>query len=260
MARQLPAVAPNHCDFSSLEPLGTRGAGPRHAGRLVPCMGTHLVGSDNPASNRPTSPPVHEAALCFPHHAVLWAGVALGVVFVSAALLSTSQARRRRHGDRARCSVRVSRRRWRRPPMLQSRGLTLGSFASYAEEAPDSWARGEPTSLRSWSAPGSSADPPGPPHSDPLGEVLRRISSTGSERHRRAVASQARPPASFRAGQPRRLASSGSRSSSLMTTRRAGWPRGSPALTSRGVLRNKIRWDDRAYDAHIFSFVPSDFA
>ena len=27
-----------------------------------------------------------------------------------------------------------------------------------------------------------------------------------------------------------------------------------------GVLRNKIRWDDRAYDAHIFSFVPSDFA
>jgi RimJ/RimL family protein N-acetyltransferase len=26
-----------------------------------------------------------------------------------------------------------------------------------------------------------------------------------------------------------------------------------------GVLRNKIRWEDRAYDAHIFSFVPSDF-
>jgi RimJ/RimL family protein N-acetyltransferase len=27
-----------------------------------------------------------------------------------------------------------------------------------------------------------------------------------------------------------------------------------------GVLRNKIRWDERAYDAHVFSFVPSDFA
>jgi RimJ/RimL family protein N-acetyltransferase len=27
-----------------------------------------------------------------------------------------------------------------------------------------------------------------------------------------------------------------------------------------GVLRNKIRPDDRAHDAHIFSFVPSDFA
>jgi ribosomal-protein-serine acetyltransferase len=27
-----------------------------------------------------------------------------------------------------------------------------------------------------------------------------------------------------------------------------------------GVLRKKIRWDDRAYDAHIFSFVPGDFA
>ena len=26
------------------------------------------------------------------------------------------------------------------------------------------------------------------------------------------------------------------------------------------VLRNKIRWDVRAYDARIFSFVPSDFA
>jgi RimJ/RimL family protein N-acetyltransferase len=26
-----------------------------------------------------------------------------------------------------------------------------------------------------------------------------------------------------------------------------------------GVLRNKIRWEERAYDAHIFSFVPSDF-
>jgi ribosomal-protein-serine acetyltransferase len=27
-----------------------------------------------------------------------------------------------------------------------------------------------------------------------------------------------------------------------------------------GVLRNKIRWDERPFDAHIFSFVPSDFA
>jgi RimJ/RimL family protein N-acetyltransferase len=27
-----------------------------------------------------------------------------------------------------------------------------------------------------------------------------------------------------------------------------------------GVLRNKIRWQERAYDAHIFSFVPGDFA
>ena len=27
-----------------------------------------------------------------------------------------------------------------------------------------------------------------------------------------------------------------------------------------GVLRNKIRWQERAYDAHIFSFVPNDFA
>jgi ribosomal-protein-serine acetyltransferase len=26
-----------------------------------------------------------------------------------------------------------------------------------------------------------------------------------------------------------------------------------------GVLRNKIRWEERAYDAHIFSFIPSDF-
>ena len=26
-----------------------------------------------------------------------------------------------------------------------------------------------------------------------------------------------------------------------------------------GVLRNKIRWDERPFDAHIFSFVPSDF-
>ena len=26
-----------------------------------------------------------------------------------------------------------------------------------------------------------------------------------------------------------------------------------------GVLRNKIRWAERAYDAHVFSFVPSDF-
>jgi RimJ/RimL family protein N-acetyltransferase len=27
-----------------------------------------------------------------------------------------------------------------------------------------------------------------------------------------------------------------------------------------GVLRNKIRWDERPFDAHIFSFVPGDFA
>jgi RimJ/RimL family protein N-acetyltransferase len=27
-----------------------------------------------------------------------------------------------------------------------------------------------------------------------------------------------------------------------------------------GVLRNKIRWEERAYDAHIFSFISSDFA
>jgi ribosomal-protein-serine acetyltransferase len=27
-----------------------------------------------------------------------------------------------------------------------------------------------------------------------------------------------------------------------------------------GVLRNRIRWDERAFDAHIFSFVPGDFA
>jgi RimJ/RimL family protein N-acetyltransferase len=27
-----------------------------------------------------------------------------------------------------------------------------------------------------------------------------------------------------------------------------------------GVLRNKIRWDERAFDAHVFSFVPDDFA
>jgi ribosomal-protein-serine acetyltransferase len=26
-----------------------------------------------------------------------------------------------------------------------------------------------------------------------------------------------------------------------------------------GVLRNKVRWDEQAHDAHIFSFVPSDF-
>ena len=27
-----------------------------------------------------------------------------------------------------------------------------------------------------------------------------------------------------------------------------------------GVLRNKIRWEERPYDAHVFSFVPTDFA
>lgn len=26
-----------------------------------------------------------------------------------------------------------------------------------------------------------------------------------------------------------------------------------------GVLRNRISWEERAYDAHIFSFIPSDF-
>lgn len=40
---------------------------------------------------------------------------------------------------------------------------------------------------------------------------------------------------------------------SQMTARKAG-------AHFEGVLRNRIRWDERPFDAHIFSFVPGDFA
>jgi len=138
-----------------------------------------------------------------------------------------------------------------------SRSMTLESFTEWAIWAADAWDQGEHYELSILAPDGTYLGSVG------LGvdaasksanlQYWVRTKSTG-----RGVASEAARLASRWALQELGLQRveifiSGHNVPSQMAARKSG-------ARFEGVLRNKIRWEDRAYDAHIFSFVPSDFA
>jgi RimJ/RimL family protein N-acetyltransferase len=138
-----------------------------------------------------------------------------------------------------------------------SRGMTLESFASWAEWAWDAWDRGEHYELSILSTDGTFLGSAGVAvDAKTISGNLQywvRTSATG-----RGVASEATRLISRWALETLGLQRveifiSEHNVASQRAARKSG-------AHFEGVLRNKIRWQERAYDAHIFSFVPADFA
>jgi ribosomal-protein-serine acetyltransferase len=138
-----------------------------------------------------------------------------------------------------------------------SRGMTLESFASFATWARDAWDRGEHYELSILARDGTFLGSAGlTVDAKTMSANLQywvRTSATG-----RGVASQATRLISRWAIETLGLQRveifiSEHNVASQATARKSG-------AHFEGVLRNKIRWQERAYDAHIFSFVPADFA
>jgi RimJ/RimL family protein N-acetyltransferase len=138
-----------------------------------------------------------------------------------------------------------------------SRGMTVDSFRSFATWAGDAWDRGEHYELSILARDGTY-----------LGSAGLTVDSTTMSANlqywvrtsgtRRGVASEAARLVSRWAIETLGLQRveifiSDHNVPSQMAARKSG-------AHFEGVLRNKIRWQERAYDAHVFSFVPSDFA
>ena len=138
-----------------------------------------------------------------------------------------------------------------------SRGMTLESFQAYATWAVDAWDRGEHYELSILDRDGTYLGSAGlTVDATTMSANLQywvRTSRTG-----RGVASEAARLASRWAIQDLGLQRveifiSEHNVPSQMAARKSG-------AHFEGVLRNKIRWDERAFDGQVFSFVPSDFA
>jgi RimJ/RimL family protein N-acetyltransferase len=138
-----------------------------------------------------------------------------------------------------------------------SRGMTLESFTSFATWAWEAWDRGEHYELSVFAGDGTY-----------LGSAGLAVDATTKSANlqywvrtsatRRGVASEATRLVSRWALQTLGLQRveifiSDHNVASQMAARKSG-------AHFEGVLRNKIRWNDRPYDAHVFSFVPDDFA
>jgi RimJ/RimL family protein N-acetyltransferase len=138
-----------------------------------------------------------------------------------------------------------------------SRGMTLESFSAFATWAWEAWDRGEHYEFSIVAADGKYLGSAG------LGVDAKAMSANlqywvRTSATRRGVASEAARLLSGWAIRTLRLQRveifiGEHNVPSQMAARKSG-------AHFEGVLRNKIRWQDRAYDAHIFSFVPSDFA
>jgi ribosomal-protein-serine acetyltransferase len=138
-----------------------------------------------------------------------------------------------------------------------SRGMTVESFRSFATWAWEAWDRGEHYELSILARDGTYLGSAGlSVDATTMSANLQywvRTSATG-----RGVASEAARLVSRWAIQALGLQRveifiSDHNVPSQMAARKSG-------AHLEGVLRNKIRWDGRPYDAHVFSFVPSDFA
>ena len=138
-----------------------------------------------------------------------------------------------------------------------SRGMTLESFRSFATWAWEAWDRGEHYELSILAGDGTYLGSAG------LAVDARTMSANlqywvRTSWTRRGVASEAIRLVSRWAVQAVGLQRveifiSDHNVASQVAARKSG-------AHFEGVLRNKIRWNERAYDAHVFSFVPSDFA
>lgn len=138
-----------------------------------------------------------------------------------------------------------------------SRGMTLEAFGAWAEWARDAWDRGEHYELSIFAGDGTYLGSAG------LGVDATTMSANlqywvRTSGTRRGVASEAARLVSRWAIETLGLQRveifiSEHNVASQMAARKSG-------AHFEGVLRNKIRWQERAYDAHVFSFVPSDFA
>jgi ribosomal-protein-serine acetyltransferase len=138
-----------------------------------------------------------------------------------------------------------------------SRGMTIESYRAFATWAWDAWDRGEHYELSIFARDGTFLGSAGlsvdaKTNSANL-QYWVRTSAT-----RRGVASEATRLVSRWAVETLGLQRveifiSGHNVPSQMAARKSG-------AHFEGVLRNKIRWDGRPFDAHVFSFVPGDFA
>jgi RimJ/RimL family protein N-acetyltransferase len=138
-----------------------------------------------------------------------------------------------------------------------SRDMTVESSSSFATWAGEAWDRGEHYELSILSSEGT--------YLGSAGLTVDGATMTANLQYwvrtsatRRGVASEAARLVSRWAIQTLGLQRveifiSGHNVASQMAARKSG-------AHFEGVLRNKIRWDGRAYDAYIFSFVPGDFA
>jgi RimJ/RimL family protein N-acetyltransferase len=138
-----------------------------------------------------------------------------------------------------------------------SRGMTVESFRSFATWAGEAWDRGEHYELSILARDGTYLGSAGlTVDARAMAANLQYWVRTSGTR--RGVASDAARLVSRWAIQTLGLQRveiliSDHNVASQMAARKSG-------AHFEGVLRNKIRWDEHAYDAHIFSFVPSDFA
>jgi RimJ/RimL family protein N-acetyltransferase len=138
-----------------------------------------------------------------------------------------------------------------------SRGMTLESFSSFAEWAEGAWDRGEHYELSILATDGTYLGSAGlSVDATSMSSNLQYWVRTSSTR--RGVASEAARLVSRWAIEELGLQRveifiSDHNVPSQMAAVKSG-------AHFEGVLRNKIRWDGRAFDAHVFSFVPSDFA
>jgi RimJ/RimL family protein N-acetyltransferase len=137
-----------------------------------------------------------------------------------------------------------------------SRSMTVESFRSFATWAEDAWDRGEHYELSILASDGT--------YLGSAGLTVDVKAMTANLQYwvrttatRRGIASEAARLVSRWAIQTLGLQRveifiTEQNVASQMAARKSG-------AHFEGVLRNKIRWAERAYDAHIFSFVPSDF-
>ena len=137
-----------------------------------------------------------------------------------------------------------------------SRGMTLESFRSFAAWAEEAWDRGEHYELSILAEDGAYLGSAG------LTVDARTMTANlqywvRTSRTGRGVASEAARLVSRWATETLGLQRveifiSDHNVASQMAARKSG-------AHFEGVLRSKIRWAERPYDAHVFSFVPSDF-
>ena len=136
-----------------------------------------------------------------------------------------------------------------------TRGMSVESFASWATWVAEAWERGEHYEFSIFGQAvfvGSAGLAVGTRTNAANLQYWVRTSAT-----RRGVASEAvrlvaRWGIQVLELQRVEIFISGVNVPSQMAARKAG-------AHFEGVLRNKIRWDERPFDAHIFSFVPGDF-
>jgi ribosomal-protein-serine acetyltransferase len=137
-----------------------------------------------------------------------------------------------------------------------SRGMTVESFRAFATWAWEAWDRGEHYELSILAQDGTYLGSAGlSVDATTMSANLQYWVRTSATR--RGVASESTRLVSRWAIQAVGLQRveifiSDHNLASQMAARKSG-------AHFEGVLRNKIRWGGRAYDAHVFSFVPGDF-